>query len=292
MYRGLRQVWDGFAKNAHEGLASPKSVFPMSAVLLLGQVVPAASLAFGLLGGGLVGNWVYWALVAAGLGIGARLLASAWFSHSIPWAFLHPVAVMFLLLNQWYGALRVALGIPVGWRGRTVVRAVSNTVALSLFFGGVVSAADALQAQRCPNMTLEDQHARTQAIQFPRERPGFLVIAGRHGTGEIAKWVKPVRTTFGDAVDILGLADVRGIPGIFRPAVRGLVKKGSEWPVLMDWTGETVGAIFSPGADLEVLVLNKAGQVLVRISGPVTDDGLRKVKDRLAGLVQKTAASK
>jgi hypothetical protein len=91
---------------------------------------------------------------------------------------------------------------------------------------------------------------------------------------------------------MLGLADVRGIPGIFRPAVRGLVKKGSEWPVLMDWTGETVGAIFSPGADLEVLVLNKAGQVLVRISGPVTDDGLRKVKDRLAGLVQKTAASK
>jgi hypothetical protein len=165
-------------------------------------------------------------------------------------------------------------------------------VALSLFFGGVVSAADALQAQRCPNMTLEDQHARTQSIQFPRERPGFLVIAGRHGTGEIAKWVRPVRTTFGDAVDILGLADVRGIPGIFRPAVRGLVKKGSEWPVLMDWTGETVGAIFSPGADLEVLVLNKAGQVLVRISGPVTDDGLRKVKDRLAGLVQKTAASK
>jgi hypothetical protein len=71
-----------------------------------------------------------------------------------------------------------------------------------------------------------------------------------------------------------------------------MVKKGSEWPVLMDWTGDTVGAIFSPGADIEVLVLNKAGQVLVRVSGPVTDDGLQRVKDRLAGLLSKNASAK
>jgi hypothetical protein len=199
---------------------------------------------------------------------------------------------MFLLLNQWYGALRVALGVPVGWRGRTVARVVANAAALCIALCSVASAADSLQAQRCPNMSLEDQNARTQSIQFPRERPGFWVIAGRHGTGEIAKWVKPVRTTFGDAVDIFGLADVHGIPGIFRPAVRGMVKKGSEWPVLMDWTGDTVGAIFSPGADIEVLVLNKAGQVLVRVSGPVTDDGLQRVKDRLAGLLSKNASAK
>jgi hypothetical protein len=118
------------------------------------------------------------------------------------------------------------------------------------------------------------------------------VIAGRHGTGEIAKWVKPVRTTFGDAVEIFGLADVHGIPGIFRPAVRGMVKKGAEWPVLMDWTGETVGAIFSPGADIEVLVVNKAGQVLVRVSGAVTDEGLQRVKAQLAGLLPKNVPVK
>ena len=292
MYRGVRQVWDGFAKNAHEGLASPKSVFPMSVLLLFGQVVPFASLVFGLLGGGLSGAWVYWAVAATCLGIGARAFTSAWFSHSVALALFHPFAVMFLLLNQWYGALRVALGMPVGWRGRTVARVVANAAAVCLAFGSVASAADSVQAQRCPNLNLEDQNARAQSIQFPRERPGFLVIAGRHGTGEIAKWVKPVRTTFGEAVDIFGLADVHGIPGIFRPAVRGMIKKGSEWPVLMDWTGETVGAIFSPGADIEVLVLSKAGQVLVRVSGPVTDDGLQRVKDRFAGLLPKNAPSK
>ncbi len=141
-------------------------------------------------------------------------------------------------------------------------------------------------------MNLDDQHARAQAIHFPRERPSFLVIAGRQGTGEIAKWVKPVRASFGESVDIIGLADVHGIPGIFRPAVRAMVKKGSEWPVLMDWTGETVGAIFLPGADIEVLVLSKTGQILVRIAGPVTDEGLQKVKERLAGLVPKGVLAK
>jgi hypothetical protein len=296
MYRGVREVWDGFAKNAHEGLASPKSVLPMSGLLFFGQVVPFLSLLAGGLFGGFSGDWAYWALAATGLGIGARAVVSAWFSQPLPIALLQPFAVLFLLLNQWYGAIRTVLGMPVGWRGRTVARSVSkaaaNAAMFCLFFGVVADGADSVQAQRCPSMHLEDQHARAQSIQFPRERPGFLVIAGRQGTGEINKWVKPVRAAFGESVDIIGLADVHGIPGIFRPAVRAMVKKGSEWPVLMDWTGETVGAIFMPGADIEVLVVSKAGQILTRVAGPVTEEGLQKVKERLAALVPKGAVAK
>jgi hypothetical protein len=296
MYRGLREVWDGFAKNAHEGLASPKSVLPMSILLFFGQVVPFLSLLLGALSSEFSGDWAYWALTAFGFGVGARAVVSAWFSQPLSIALLQPFAVLFLLLNQWYGATRTALGMPVGWRGRTVVRGVakaaSNAALFCVLLGVAAGGADSVQSQRCPMMQLEDQHARAQSIQFPRERPGFLVIAGRHGTGEISKWVKPVRATFGESVDIIGLADVHGIPGIFRPAVRAMVKKGSEWPVLMDWTGETVGAIFMPGADIEVLVLSKTGQILTRVAGPVTEDGLQKVKERLAALVPKTAPAK
>jgi hypothetical protein len=71
-----------------------------------------------------------------------------------------------------------------------------------------------------------------------------------------------------------------------------MVRKGSQWPVLMDWTGETVGAIFMPGADIEVLVLSKTGQILTRVAGPVTEEGLQKVNERLAALVPKTAPAK
>jgi hypothetical protein len=296
MYRGLREVWDGFAKNAHEGLASPKSVLPMSILLFFGQVFPSLSLMVGALSGGFSGDWAYWALAALGLGIGARAVVSAWFSQPLLIALLQPFAVLFLLFNQWYGATRTALGMPVGWRGRTVVRGVakaaSNAALFCAFFGVAAFGADSLQAQRCPSMQLEDQHARAQVIQFPRERPAFLVIAGRHGTGEITKWVKPVRATFGESVDIIGLADVHGVPGMFRPAVRAMVRKGSEWPVLMDWTGETVGSIFMPGADIEVLVLSKTGQILTRVAGPVTDEGLQKVKERFATIVPKAALAK
>ena len=296
MYRGMREVWDGFAKNAHEGLASPKSVLPMSVLLLLGQVIPFLALLLGALSDGFSGDWVYWALVAVGLGAGARAVVSAWFSQPLLIALLQPLAVVFLLINQWYGAIRTLLGMPVGWRGRTVstgaIKAATHAAVLSLFLMVTAGGADSVQSQRCPGMQLEDQHARQQSIQFPRERPSFLVIAGRHGTGEIAKWVKPVRTNFGEAVDIIGLADVHGIPGMFRPAVRAMVKKGSEWPVLMDWTGETVGSIFTPGSDIEVLVLSKTGQILTRVAGPVTDAGLQKVKERLSALVPKTAPAK
>ena len=40
MYRGAREVWQGFAKNAHEGLASPRLILPSTLLLLGGQVLP------------------------------------------------------------------------------------------------------------------------------------------------------------------------------------------------------------------------------------------------------------
>ena len=40
MYRSAGEVWRGLAKNATEGIAAPVRIFPISVVLLLGQVVP------------------------------------------------------------------------------------------------------------------------------------------------------------------------------------------------------------------------------------------------------------
>ena len=40
MYRSAAEVWHGFAKNAHEGLASPQLIVPATLLLLGGQVLP------------------------------------------------------------------------------------------------------------------------------------------------------------------------------------------------------------------------------------------------------------
>lgn len=267
MYSGFHGVWNGFAKNAHEGLASPSSVVPLSALLVLGQTLPLIALF-------VLSLSLYSAVCFSGaflLGMGLRSVFAVRFKHSWMGVLLHPFSVALLLLNQWYGALRHWIGIPIGWRGRTV----ASCLLLTGFLPSPATAAEKTRdtpVQRCPDFTLEDQNSRLVRIQFPIKKTGLLIIAGRRGTGAIAAWVNAVRTAFGDSVEIIGLADVHSVPGPIKSAVKSMIRKESEWPVLMDWSGSTVSALFSPGLDTEVLVLQKTGEIFARLKGAITPE--------------------
>lgn len=249
MYDGFWSAWNGFAKNAHEGIASPRTLLPMS-VLLLAQVVPFACVAVG-------GGWE-WVLVCLGIVV-ARLLLCVRFGQPVWVAILHPVSVFVFLLNQWYGATRRFLGKPVGWRGRVV----ASCVVLSL---SAVSA-DAEDLGRCPEIRLRDQNDCPRVLSFPRGRRGILVIADRSGSRFIEGWVRAARAAFGEQLMIDGLADVRAVPGILRPVVRASFRSALEYPVLMDWDGGVVSALNGEGNALTVLLLGADGRVLGRYSG-------------------------
>jgi hypothetical protein len=266
MYEGASAVWNGFAKNAHEGLAAPASVIPMSLLLLLGQVVPF----FALLMGGCSSLAGRGFLVAWALGMVLRAALAFRFKQSWLGVFLHPVSVTALLVNQWYGAFRNVLGVPVGWRGRTVVKSVL-LVALGMTSAFASSTVADVPRQRCPDMDLEDQNGNPLKIRFPRKKPCLLVIAGRRGTGAISGWVKPVQAAFGDSVEIIGLADVHSVPVPIRSAVRAMIRKESGWPILMDWSGKTVSVLFTKGLDTEVLVLKASGEVELRLEGSISE---------------------
>jgi hypothetical protein len=115
MYRAAGELWRGLAKNAREGLASPRLLVPSTLLLLGGQVLPFALLAAGM--------WlsadVLW---LAGLAVvGAyfpRIHAAFRFRESRVGALLHPFGVLILLAIQWYAAGRALLGRPAGWKGR------------------------------------------------------------------------------------------------------------------------------------------------------------------------------
>lgn len=276
MYEGVAGVWNGFSKNAHEGLASPKTLIPMSSFLLCGQVLP------------------FFALIASSPSVEARnffgiayvlgmiFRAGLAFRFDQPWlgVLLHPVSVAFLLVNQWYGALRRAFGVPVGWRGRTVAFLTAFWMALHAH-GAVPQPVSIVPNKKCPDFALEDQHGHTFQIRFPRKKPCLLVIAGRRGTGAIAGWVQPVQTAYGDSVEIMGLADVHAVPAAVRPAVRMMIRRESAWPVFMDWSGKTVSALFTPGLETEVLVLKKSGEVTLRLEGSISEDTKTRLLDFL-----------
>jgi glycosyltransferase involved in cell wall biosynthesis len=132
MYDSTRAVWSGLAKNATEGLGAPKRIVPLTAILLLGQVLPVVVWTMWL------AAWV--SMIVAGatyddrpwairmtllLGIAAtssylpRLLAARRFRQPLLSALLHPVGIVLLLILQWYALVKQVFGRPVAWRARS-----------------------------------------------------------------------------------------------------------------------------------------------------------------------------
>lgn len=118
MYEGTRQVWDGLAKNADEGMASPGAIVPWTVILGGGQVL-APLLFVGFLAGGASPAATWLAGAAAGCGWIARA-ALAWrFGQSWLGVLLHPLGVALLLAIQWTALARGLRGSVVPWKGRT-----------------------------------------------------------------------------------------------------------------------------------------------------------------------------
>jgi glycosyltransferase involved in cell wall biosynthesis len=109
MYRRAAEVWHGFAKNAHEGLATPRLIVPATVLLLGGQVLPFVLLAIApsLL-----------ALLATGAAFLPRLVAIARFRQSPLGALLHPIGIGVLVAIQWFAFFRAFRRQPAQWKGR------------------------------------------------------------------------------------------------------------------------------------------------------------------------------
>jgi len=120
MYQSAGEVWQGLAKNATEGMATPKAIGIWTLLLLGGQLLPMVLLVtawFAELG--LPVKLV--CAAALGLAYMPRVLGAERFSQSRLGALLHPLGVVLLLCIQWYALLRKLSGIRSTWRGRAYV---------------------------------------------------------------------------------------------------------------------------------------------------------------------------
>jgi hypothetical protein len=114
MYRSGREVWFGLAKNAREGMAATGQIVFWTVVLVCGQMVPYLLLVF---------CWydpdvLRLALLSIIGSVAVRAGMSARFHQSLLGELLHPLALLFLLMLQWYAIVLAVAGKPVGWKGR------------------------------------------------------------------------------------------------------------------------------------------------------------------------------
>ncbi len=111
MYRSFDEAWAGFAKNAHEAMATPRALPVWTVLLFGGHVLP---LLLVLASGG--ASVLAWA--ALGLSLALRTAVTLATRES-PWSIpLHPFTTLTGLAIQWTALLRSRRGRPAGWKGR------------------------------------------------------------------------------------------------------------------------------------------------------------------------------
>lgn len=123
MYGSWPELLRGFAKNAHEGLGSPRGIVPWTVLLLGGQTAWLA-LAPLALGGAVPALPV---ALAAALSLGTRAALALTFAQPRLVVLLQPLAVAVLVAIQWWALWRRLTGRSVAWKRRTAPEAAAVT---------------------------------------------------------------------------------------------------------------------------------------------------------------------
>lgn len=115
MYDGMRASWEGFVKNAREGMATPRALPVWTVLLFGGHVLPWLLLVAALLGPG--APWL--PLAAIVVSLATRLAITVWAREPLLSVPLHPLTVLVGLAIQWDALIRGGTGRQVGWKGRS-----------------------------------------------------------------------------------------------------------------------------------------------------------------------------
>ena len=117
MYEGAEQVWQGFAKNATEGMATPIALPIWTVLLGGGHVLPFVLLPTAVVAG--EGDALRLSAIAVALVWGARASLAAKVGQSALSVLLHPIGIALVLAIQWSALAAARRGRPQSWRGRS-----------------------------------------------------------------------------------------------------------------------------------------------------------------------------
>jgi hypothetical protein len=135
---------------------------------------------------------------------------------------------------------------------------------------------------RAPEFELRDQYGNTEAYRFPNGRVNVLIFGDRKGSGQIESWVRPLYERYQNRVNIKGIAALSSVPSFARGMVTRIFKSQVKYSVLLDWTGGVTKSYGYEAGKANVFVVGPSGEILLRINGAATPQGLDQVKAQVS----------
>jgi predicted transcriptional regulator len=111
----------------------------------------------------------------------------------------------------------------------------------------------------------------------------ILTVADQKGAQQIDDWVRPLKERYHDRLHWIGVADVTGIPSIFRNRLRSRFQEKYRHTVLLDWEGLVTKALRARSKQANVYLLDSTGKVAAQESGAAQSAAVERLCKAIDG---------
>ena len=121
---------------------------------------------------------------------------------------------------------------------------------------------------RAAAFELHDQFKTPCSFSFPRDRITVLMFADRKASDYAEPWAQKLWDTYKDRIDMQGVGVGRWIPFFERPLIRMLVRKATDYSIMLDWKGKVADQYYYQRNEFCVHVIEPGGGIVRTVAGP------------------------
>jgi len=119
-----------------------------------------------------------------------------------------------------------------------------------------------------------------------------LLFADREGSEQIENWVRPLYKRYQDTIDINGVAILKGVPTFAQGLVRTLIRNRIQYPVMLDWSGDTAKIYDPQPGAVNLIVVSREGGITLRVNGASNQENLLQCFSQIDRLLSEDSATR
>lgn len=159
-------------------------------------------------------------------------------------------------------------------------------ISLSLALLVVTSNGVSNELMKAKSFSLKDQFGNSHELKFPREKITVLAFADRSGSEQLERWIRPLYQRYREKIDIYGVAELSAVPMIARGFVRSIIRKSSNYPIMLDWEGKVSSDYKYEVGKANIYVIDEKGLVQIKKIGTANDKDLNDLFSKVDYLLK------